>query len=123
MAISRRRGSGDGGGPEPGGVPLVPSNGQLQAWQNRDCVYTSVRRFLAERSLPPSIMRDSCIHRLISTIVMVASECTDVTEYVGFHSMLGRPWFEDDSDEDYDISSENSDHSPGNSQDSSDDSE
>ena len=32
-------------------------------------------------------------------------------------------WFEDDSEEDYDMSSDNSDHSPGDSQNSSDDSE
>lgn len=123
VATSRRRGGGDGGGPEPAGVPLVPANGQFLAWQNRDSVYTSVRRFLAEQSLPPAIMRDSCVHRLISTIVMVASECTEVTEYVGLVSRLGQPWFSGDFEEDYDISSENSDHSLGDSQDSSDDSE
>lgn len=59
-------------------------------WHDWDSVYQCVREFLAEWTFPGSIMHNSCVHRLINTIVMVAHECPAVTKHVEFGS-VGQP--------------------------------
>lgn len=50
------------------------------AWHDWDFVITRVERFLADRDFPSYVMLESSIHRLVSTIVMVARECAGVTQ-------------------------------------------
>ena len=76
----------EGRDPELGGQ-LVPFT---CAWHDWDSVYKCVEEFLAEWKFPGSVMYDSCVHRLISTIVMVAHECAGVTKHVEFDS-VGQP--------------------------------
>lgn len=111
VAVSKRRGGSKGRAFKPGGVPVVAGDGQPQAWQDRDSVYTCVREYLTD-GYPDPIMRRPCVNCLISTILMIANECIDITEHVGFRS-AGQPRFfpRGSDDEDYDYASEDPDYS------------
>lgn len=61
------------------------------AWHDWEVVMRCVEKFLTDREFPSSVMHESSIHRLVSTIVMVASECTDVTDGSGFDT-FGKLW-------------------------------
>lgn len=123
VAASKRRGGRKGRGSKPGGVPVVAGDGPPQVWPDRDSVYACVRSYLTD-GYPDSIMRRPCVNCLISTILMVANECIDITERVGFRS-AGQPRFFlcGSDDEDFDFASEDPDYSAEDSDDSEEGSE
>lgn len=77
------------GGHEDG--PCVAYYEENCAWHDWDFVITCVEKFLVDQEFPSSVMHESSIHRLVSTIVMVASECTAVTDGSGLDT-FGKLW-------------------------------
>lgn len=61
-------------------VPDLGDDRDNCAWHDWEFVTNHVEDFLADRLFSRSFMRNSTTHRLVSTIVMVASECNDVTK-------------------------------------------
>lgn len=72
--------------------PSVVYYGPTCAWDDWDTVTRYVGDFLEDRGYAGSVMRQSSIHRLISTIVMVASECIDDKKISEFDATTGKLW-------------------------------
>lgn len=52
------------------------------AWHHWDSVYDHVDSMLHEQGRPGSTMEHESVHRFISTIVMIASECPDISKRI-----------------------------------------
>ncbi|KAK2609417.1 hypothetical protein N8I77_002914 [Diaporthe amygdali] len=59
-------------------------------WHDWDSVYEWVENELHQEGLPCSTMEHESVHRFITTIVMIARECPDVSKEINFR-MEGEP--------------------------------
>lgn len=57
------------------------------AWHDLESVANYVEDFMVDRGFSTSLRHRSSVHHLISTIVMIASECNDVSQDSGFDAI------------------------------------
>lgn len=73
-------------------VRCLGDDGDTCAWHDWEAVANYIGDSLVDRGYSNSIYCNSSIHRLVSTIVMVANECNDVTKYSEFDT-IGKVFF------------------------------